>query len=314
MSEEEVPALKDASELRVSPSMCFHCFDTLLQALWVTYQHQNQHRHHWQFLPAATTGPDAKPQFWKDLPHERIQCPLFVTWEKRRNPSLSSSLAGVLANGRTGTGHSNKDSATYELRGCIGTLSPMPVATALTKYALISALQDSRFSPIHPSELAQLRVAVSLLVKYEQCQNVYDWQVGVHGIIIKFSDRNSSPNYSSRHQYSATYLPEVALEQGWDQRTTVASLIRKAGFSRDISPDLLASIECTRYQSSKLKVTYEDYVLQQQSKFQLSEDVSNTNHQISSAGPFLDFSLKPSPSVSVEQRDSEQHNRGCSIL
>ena len=92
-------------------------------------------------------------------------CPLFVTWEK------SSCL--------------NTD---YSLRGCIGTLSPCNLSSSLSKYAKISAFQDSRFNPISLEEVANLRVTVSLLVRFQQCSDCFEWDVGVHGIILKFQD------------------------------------------------------------------------------------------------------------------------------
>jgi AMMECR1 domain-containing protein len=48
---------------------------------------------------------------------------------------------------------------------------------------------------------------VSLLVDFEEADHHFDWEVGVHGIQIIFSVESRS--------YSATYLPEVALEQGF---------------------------------------------------------------------------------------------------
>ena len=62
------------------------------------------------------------------------------------------------------------------------------------------------------------------------------------------------------NHHSATYLPEVAFEQGWTQERTVESLVRKAGFNGVISVDLLCEIKCVRYQSSKQKLTYSNYI------------------------------------------------------
>ena len=94
----------------------------------------------------------------------------------------------------------------FELRGCIGTLAPRPLRTAIGEFALTSAFRDGRFNPIAKHELPHLRVAVSLLVNYEECSHIHDWVIGVHGIIITF--RHGSADYS------ATYFPEVAQEQG----------------------------------------------------------------------------------------------------
>lgn len=48
-------------------------------------------------------------------------------------------------------------------------------------------------------------------------------QVDRHGVIIEFEIND--------RKYSATYLPDVALEQGWDQLQAITSLIKKAGYN-----------------------------------------------------------------------------------
>eukprot|EP00522_Entomoneis_paludosa_P000382 CAMPEP_0172467436 /NCGR_PEP_ID=MMETSP1065-20121228/58919_1 /TAXON_ID=265537 /ORGANISM="Amphiprora paludosa, Strain CCMP125" /LENGTH=277 /DNA_ID=CAMNT_0013224567 /DNA_START=75 /DNA_END=905 /DNA_ORIENTATION=+ len=246
MESSTVVSSKPTLELQATSLMCFHCFETLINNLRLSYP-QLSSMVSVPILPSNTDH--GKPWFLQDLPKENVTCPLFVTWEKKRGAAKSPFSFG---------GDSTAPAAdVYELRGCIGTLSPLPVSTALTKYALHSALQDHRFTPIHPSELPLLRVAVSLLVQYEPCQNAYDWTVGTHGIIIQFTTANGAT-------FSATYLPEVALEQKWDPPTAVASLIRKSGYNQAITPELIQSIECTRYQSSKIKMTLEEYWQQYQ--------------------------------------------------
>lgn len=133
--------------------------------------------------------------------------------------------------------------------GCIGSLAPRSLAE-LPKYALKSAFHDSRFEPLRPDELPDLEVGVSLLVNYEEADHVLDWVVGTHGIIINFE--------LNGEDYSATYLPEVASEQGWTQEQAVDSLIRKAGCKK-LSRALWSSIKCTRYQSSKAKLSYKEW-------------------------------------------------------
>jgi AMME syndrome candidate gene 1 protein len=49
-----------------------------------------------------------------------------------------------------------------------------------------------------------------------------DWNLGQHGLRISF-------NYRSR-RHGATYLPDVAVEQGWTKEETVESLMKKAGW------------------------------------------------------------------------------------
>ena len=97
-----------------------------------------------------------------------------------------------------------------------------------------------------------IELSVSLLVQYEKGDHCYDWTVGVHGIIIEF--------YVNQRKFNATYLPEVAKEQRWNQKDTVDSLIRKAGYRGDVSKDILDSISLTRYQSSKYSLSYDAYV------------------------------------------------------
>jgi AMMECR1 len=57
-----------------------------------------------------------------------------------------------------------------------------------------------------------------------------------------------------------SYLPEVAADQGWDQASAIESLIRKAGYHGRITPSLLQQIRCTRYQSSKARVSFDEYL------------------------------------------------------
>lgn len=267
------------TQLKATPSMCFHCFDTLLQNLRLAYPH----------LQAAIPdkGPHSiqnTPAFVAGLPqtNKTIQCPLFVTWEKEQ---------------------SNNRHNAYELRGCIGNLQPLPLVSGLTKYALLSALQDTRFSPIAPHELPHLRVGVSLLVYFEACQHAYDWTVGVHGIIIRFQYHGAT--------YSATYLPEVAAEQGWDPPTAVETLIRKAGFRQVITPAVVQSIQCTRYQSSKCKRTFADF-LQQPENHELVHIASTLQHQQAQLTSSGRFRRRHDSHSSLENQ--QVNAAGCNLL
>lgn len=94
------------------------------------------------------------------------------------------------------------------LRGCIGTFTAMNLHKGLKEYALDSAVKDSRFSPIGRDEITKLNVSVSILRHFEDVNNYLDWEVGIHGIRIEFyTDRGA-------RRRSATFLPEVASEQG----------------------------------------------------------------------------------------------------
>lgn len=93
------------------------------------------------------------------------------------------------------------------MRGCIGTFNAMNLHTGLREYAITSAFKDSRFSPITRDEFSRLSVSVSILRHFEDGDDYLDWEVGVHGIRIEFVNEKGNKR-------TATYLPEVASEQG----------------------------------------------------------------------------------------------------
>ena len=139
-----------------------------------------------------------------------------------------------------------------ELRGCIGTFEESKLEKQLGKYALISAFEDDRFEePINKSELKNLNCEVSLLIKFEKVENVMDWEVGTHGIDIEFEDNKGN-------SFSSTFLPEVASDEGWDQRTTLKYLVQKAGYTGSLDK-IIKNIRLTRYQSIKKAISYNQY-------------------------------------------------------
>ena len=85
-----------------------------------------------------------------------------------------------------------------------------------------SAFRDDRFGPVALEEVPKLEVEVYLLHSFEHAKNALDWEVGKHGIMIDFEVDDES--------YGATFLPEVAEEEGWDQLTTLKYLVHKAGY------------------------------------------------------------------------------------
>jgi len=175
-------------------------------------------------LVGALNGQVKKGEF-PPLPIEidRIDAPLFVTWHKFED----------------------------DLRGCIGTFSSEPIDKNLPRYALISAFQDTRFDPISKDELPHLKCAVSLLTNFEDGKDHQDWEVGKHGIQIEFAD--------GKRTYHGTFLPEVALEQGWTKDDTLKHLVRKAGYTGS-HKTVLTAIKLQRYQSSKVELSYKEYV------------------------------------------------------
>jgi uncharacterized protein (TIGR00296 family) len=117
---------------------------------------------------------------------------------------------------------------------------------------LCSALKDSRFTPIKSHELHQLHCGVSLLCNYESGKGYLDWEINTHGIVIHFG---------TGRKYTATFLPEVAGEQGWTKEQTIRTLVKKAGYQGTIAQKLLDDISLTTYESSKATLSYRDYRL-----------------------------------------------------
>jgi len=115
------------------------------------------------------------------------------------------------------TGHGD------DLRGCIGTIIPVdPVMQTVARRAASAALEDTRFpKKVSPAELGKITVEVSVLTPPRPVASPDKIVIGRHGIILQ------------KGMMSATFLPQVAPEQGWDLETTLAHLSRKAGLGPD---------------------------------------------------------------------------------
>lgn len=148
-------------------------------------------------LTSATSADDIAPSYASRLAVTESY-PMFVTWN-----TISRS------------GHKS-------LRGCIGTFEALPLEKGLESYALTSAFEDTRFQPIPEHLMPSLSCSLTLLADFEECNGPLDWELGKHGIRISFTHRY--------RKYGATYLPDVASEQGWTMEETLTSLMRKAGW------------------------------------------------------------------------------------
>ncbi|KAG1715957.1 hypothetical protein ID866_1181 [Astraeus odoratus] len=215
-----------------TPEHCLHAFDALYCELTGS-------------TPIPPTFPDEK-------------YPLFVTWNTRSS--------------RPGRGP--------RLRGCIGNFDALPLREGIAEYALISAFKDSRFRRIEEKELPFLECGISLLTDFEDASSYLDWTIGVHGIYISFPDpalyptsrsssNSPSPASSSfflprftpiRRTLTATYLPDVIPEQGWDKIEAVESAMRKAGWTGPITEDTRRSVKLRRYRSAKCTIGWGEFV------------------------------------------------------
>lgn len=164
--------------------------------------------------------------------------PLFVTWNTLEDETEDDN-------------DDEEEGGEVSLRGCIGTFEAQPLSDGLPQYALISALEDTRFPPISRRELPSLQVAVTLLTDFEEAADARDWEVGTHGIRLSFQDKG--------RRYGSTYLPDVASEQGWTKDEALFSLVRKAGWTGSRSRWQDLDLKVTRYQGKKRALNYGQY-------------------------------------------------------
>ncbi len=125
------------------------------------------------------------------------------------------------------------------LRGCIGTVMPREsLYVAVRDNAQSAAFNDRRFAPLSLIELKDLKVEISLLsVPRETSQEKVTLGDGV---------------IFEKDGQSALFLPEVALEQGWDLLTMFSQLAKKAGLSSSAWKDAKAKFKVFRTEKIKL--------------------------------------------------------------
>ncbi|MDI9633072.1 MAG: TIGR00296 family protein [Methanolinea sp.] len=113
-----------------------------------------------------------------------------------------------------------------ELRGCIGFPVPVyPLGEAIREAACAAALEDPRFPPLHPSELPEIDVEVTVLslpvpLPGAPAERPARVRVGTHGLIVRRGGR------------SGLLLPQVPLEWGWDATEFLDHTCLKAGLPR----------------------------------------------------------------------------------
>jgi uncharacterized protein (TIGR00296 family) len=224
------------SRLVASPIMCAFAFSVLEREL------QNRSRR------PCTSDP-----FVDALPPDSNAYGLFITWKihtAKWYPGAPIDPA-------------------WQLRGCIGTLTPTGLHDALRSYAITAALHDRRFAPVSLDELPRLQCGVSLLSDFTERDSVWDWTPGVDGLIIEIEPQRRGspcklPGRPRASRYSATYLPEVPLEFKWSKLETISSLIRKAGYMGEIPSQESDSwwdecVSLTTYRSSKAELRHDEY-------------------------------------------------------
>ncbi len=114
-----------------------------------------------------------------------------------------------------------------QLRGCIGFhVSKLPLYKAVQEMAVRSGFYDPRFLPLQPNELKGIRIELSVhLTSIVPIHSLDEFMVGRDGIILQ------------KEEISATFLPHVATQQGWNKEQTLTHLCVKAGIAPDAWKD-----------------------------------------------------------------------------
>lgn len=110
------------------------------------------------------------------------------------------------------------------LRGCIGNFSStLPLYKLIQNMAVASSTQDDRFrdNPITPQEIPELTVEISVLSPMRKIRSAEEFQLGVHGIVVK------------QGMNQATFLPQVAHETGWDKEKFLSQCCLKGWMPPD---------------------------------------------------------------------------------
>jgi AmmeMemoRadiSam system protein A len=112
---------------------------------------------------------------------------------------------------------------TGDLRGCLGRFtSDIPLHRLICELAVSAASKDYRFPPIKNSDLDQVVFEISVLSPLKRIYELSEIELGKHGIYLKSGSR------------SGTFLPQVAVENGWDLETFAGRCARdKAGLEWD---------------------------------------------------------------------------------
>jgi len=107
------------------------------------------------------------------------------------------------------------------LRGCIGQLpSGVPLIGVVAYCARAAALDDPRFDPVRPEELAEIDIEISVLSNPEDVtpQRI---EIGRHGLLVSNAGRRG------------LLLPQVAVQFGWDAKRFLEETCVKGGLDRN---------------------------------------------------------------------------------
>lgn len=104
------------------------------------------------------------------------------------------------------------------LRGCIGNIiGQKPLYRMIYRLAQESAFHDPRFPRVRLEEMDHLRIEISVLTVPRPVSGPQEIVIGRDGVILTCG------------HHRAVFLPQVAVEQGWDLEQMLSHLAMKAG-------------------------------------------------------------------------------------
>lgn len=106
------------------------------------------------------------------------------------------------------------------LRGCMGHMAQdRPLGQVVSSMALQAAFNDRRFTPVTYPEVPDIEIEISVLTPFKRVKNPQEIIVGRDGVVLEKDGKK------------AVFLPQVAVEQGWNREEMLDHLCRKAGLS-----------------------------------------------------------------------------------
>ena len=110
----------------------------------------------------------------------------------------------------------------HQLRGCIGDIFPQqPLYKSVITNVINAGINDRRFPVVTRAECNDITIEISALTAPEPIGSPDEIRIGIDGVVLSKDGR------------SAVFLPQVALEQGWDVNQMLTHLSMKAGLPAD---------------------------------------------------------------------------------
>lgn len=70
-----------------------------------------------------------------------------------------------------------------DVRGCQGSVTPIQFGPGVQEKALQAAFGDCRWKPVLLPEVQYLQAKVAVLHSYEPMNDIWDWKVGIFGVV-----------------------------------------------------------------------------------------------------------------------------------